>query len=557
MLIDAARGALPERLETDVVVAGSGAAGIALALALAERNVSVVLVEAGGAKVSDAGQDHFRAASILPEHHGATHLYRRRAFGGTTAIWGGRCIPFDPIDFEERAWLPHARWPIGHGEVARFYPAALALCRAGPALFSAGEALPRRPADLVAGVPRDRLILDRIERFSEPTDFGRAYRRRLAKAPSATVILNAAVTAVTVDDDGGECRGVTARTEDGRTLAIRARRTVLAVGGLETVRLLLSHTGARSCGLGNERDLVGRFYQTHVDGEVGHLRFLRPPREVALDYERSPEGVYCRRYIWLAPDAQRRERLANLNLRPNHANIVDPDHRDPILSTMYLAKGLLLPEYRSKLTSSERRVRDAFAAAGRPLLARHVHNLLANPLRTARFAADLMRRRVLATRKLPSIVPRDPRNAYPVEINAEHCPDPDSRVRLGEERDRYGLPRLAIRWRFGADDRERVRRGMLVAQEALARSGAAVLDLGAMDEQLAELRRIGGHDMGTARMGDTPTEGVVDRNGRLFGTRGLYICGAATFPTSSFANPTLTIVALALRMAEHLRETRP
>jgi len=550
VLIDCLRERPPQRIETQIAIVGSGAAGLSLARTLGQFGIDVVLLEAGGDKFSKASQAFYRAGWIDPGPHGPTDFFRRRELGGTTAIWGGRCIPFDPIDFEDRPWMPHATWPIAYEDVARHYPAAIEICRAGPALFTAGQALPGSAPGMFDGIASDDVIADRIERFSEPTHFGRTYRDELANSRRVTILTHAAVTGIITDDAGGCCRGVRATTGRGDLLEIAARRTVIATGGLETARLLLAAKDAKRCGLGNEKDLVGRYYQAHLEVELGEIGFTGAGARV--DYARSPEGVYCRRYLWLSPTAQQREKLAGLIVRPTHANIVDPGHDDPVLSMMFLAKSFIVPEYMRKLTYSEDRLRAELAGQGRSLLAAHVMTALRGPHRVARFGMKWMRRRILARRKLPSVFLIDPRGRYPLEINAEQAPNPDSRVQLSDETDAHGVPRIALRWRMCDEDRDRLRRGMLLLQKALAGSEAHIT-LDRMDEQLESLTLVGGHHIGTARMAQDPSTGVVDANCELFGTKNLYVAGAAAFPTSGFANPTLTIIALALRLAEHLR----
>ena len=543
---------------TDVVVIGSGPAGIALALALDKAGVDCIVLEAGGLGLDKGAQDFYRASSISPEDHGPVHLYRRRAFGGTSAIWGGRCIPFDPIDFEDRDWIPNSEWPITYEQAARYYPSALELCRAGPELFHAAKALPRSSgADLVAGTEDPDVVLDRIERFSEPTHFGRRYRARLASNCRVTVLVNASVVEITVSP-AGHATGVLARCPStGKRIVVRGRRVVVAAGALETARLLLASRSQRVKGLGNDHDLVGRFYQSHLEGEVGEISFKRPAQDVRLDYERSPEGVYCRRYIWLSPAAQRRERLAGLILRPNHATIADPAHGHPILSAMYLAKDMIVPEYGRRMTSAEAAA--VLALGGRSAVyRRHLANVVRGSPRLAPFAIDWVRRRNLARRKLPSVVLRDRRNRYPLDLNAEQTPNPESRVLLSGESDALGMPRLSIDWRINEQDRRMVLAGLRVLQGAFARgSGAELLfDPERLTEEIASLTRVGGHHIGTARMASGPHRGVVDPDCQCFDTPGLYLSGSAVFPTSGFANPTLLIVALSLRLADHLAERR-
>ena len=346
MIVDARDQSVALDHETPIAIVGAGAAGITLALAFAEKSIRCLVLEAGGERLDRTAQKFYLAASISPHNHGPVHLGRRRAFGGTTAIWGGRCIPFDPIDFEDRPWIPHARWPVTYEDVARYYPKALELCQAGPASFQAGEALPESSPMLVDGVTSADVILDRIERFSEPTHFGRRYRERLAASRDVTVLLHANALEITVDASNGRVSGILAATTGGRQIKVSAKKVIVANGALETARLLLASRSVCHAGVGNAAGLVGRFYQSHFEGEIGEIQFHGTPRNSRIDYERSPEQVYCRRYIWLSPSAQRRERLGGLIVRPHHRKMADPAHRSAVLSAGYLVQDLIPPEYR-------------------------------------------------------------------------------------------------------------------------------------------------------------------------------------------------------------------
>ncbi|MFZ3484619.1 FAD-dependent oxidoreductase [Sphingomonas sp. 3-13AW] len=551
MILDLRHEDLPEDMGVPVVIVGGGPAGITLALQLEKQGVSSLLLEAGSTRVEAAGQEFYRAASISPDDHGPVHRFRHRVFGGTSAVWGGRCIPFDPIDFEERTWLPYARWPIRYDEIAGYYPEALAMCRAGSPHFTADAAL-RGEGDGAGmfDMADPDLVVDRIERFSEPTHFGRCYHEQLRQSRTAMVLLNAPVLRITASHSGRAVKGVVVARPDGREIEIAAPVVVVATGALETARLLLSSAGEKRCGLGNERDLVGRFYQSHLEGHAGEL--VLPARGTArMDYFRDAEGIYCRRYLWLSPEAQRRERLAGLVLRPTHPKVADPGHGNPVLSAMFLVKGMLLPEYARSMNSTE----DAEArriGSGAAVHLRHIANIVRGSPRLTTFAADWTRRRVLARRKLPSVFLPDARGRYPVDVNAEQVPHPDSRVLLGESRDALGQRRLVIDWRVRDEDRVRVARGLRLADAALRRAGVGRILLPDADRAVAQLTRVGGHHVGTARMSDTAASGVVDGHGEAFDTAGLHVLGAASFPTSGFANPTLTVVALAVRMADRL-----
>ncbi|QUD87914.1 FAD-dependent oxidoreductase [Phenylobacterium montanum] len=557
MILDARQDGAPRSLKTGIAIIGSGAAGLTLALELDRLGLDCVVLEAGGDGFDKSAQEFYRAASISPEDHGPVHMYRRREFGGTTSIWGGRCIPFDPIDFEDRPWIPRGRWPVSYDEVAAHYLRALEICKAGPNLFRAEEGLPGSQAPMVEGLASEDVILDRIERFSEPTHFGRAYREQITASKAVTVLVNAVVVEITASEGGRAATGVLAKTTAGAEIRIEAPTVVVAAGALETARLLLASRSAKACGLGNEKDLVGRFYQSHLEGEVGEIQFKAAAERVRLDYERSPEGIYCRRYIWLSPEAQRREKLGGLLIRPTHVSIADPGHGNPVLSAMYIVKDLLVPEYGRKMTSTEREAAGRLASSRSALFARHLTNVVLGSPRLMAFGLNWVRKRNLAKRKLPSVVLRDARGHYVLDVNAEQTPNFDSRVHLSDQLDPLGVPRLHVDWRTTAQDRDMVARALPLIQKGFATGKAAEVQFGrAPADYAARLTRIGGHHIGTARMAASADDGVVDANGQAFDCKGLYVAGASSFATSGFANPTLVIVALALRLAQHLKDAR-
>lgn len=554
MISDARKASLPDRVEADVIIVGAGAAGITLALALADTALHVIIVEAGGPRFAAAVQGDYRGESVDPPGHSPVDLYRRRVFGGSTTLWGGRCIPFDPIDVEDRPWLNLARWPFGHDEIAAHLPRAMEIAEAGAPEFRADVAL-QGEGPMVDGVASGDVILNRIERFSRPTDFGTRYRARLSQAHNIRLFTHAPVRRILLAQDG-TVAGLEIEAA-GRTIVMAAPRVVIAAGGIETPRLLLTSNDVRPKGLGNEFDLVGRFYQCHLEGQVGQLRFRVPSAKVRLDYERSTDGIYSRRYIWLSPEAQRRHKLAGLVIRPTHPGIVDPDHRDPVLSAMYLAKSFIVPEYARKMTALEHQARAARGGSAFAHHAAHLRNILRGSPQLARFSLDWTRRRVLADRKLPSVVLTNPQGLYPADINGEQEPNRDSRIRLGEERDGMGMRRVRVDWRATSADYQRLLHGLRVIAQAFEASDSVRLDLTGVDEESLRdvVVPIGGHHIGTARMAEDPSTGVCDRNGEVFSVPGLFIAGASAFPTSGFANPTLTLMALTLRLAVYLKRS--
>lgn len=535
--------------QAEVAIVGAGPVGVAVAMQLAGRIGRIVLIEAGGTQFKTADNlSFFKAERVDDTRHSPTELYRRRMLGGTSSVWGGRCVPFDPEDFAPTPERPG--WPIAFAAFDRHIADALAFLDAGPPEFSAEAALPNHPVR--SGRWSHDLVLDHIERYSKPTDVWRKCRNQFARSRNVTVIHGAACTEVLTNPAGTRIEGLELQTAPLRRHRILAQTVVLACGGLETPRLLLASRRTHSRGLGNARDLVGRFYMTHLVSNAenaGALRFAAATTARAFDFNKATDGAYGRRMILLSPEARRRENLPNIVFRPNRPPIDDAAHRDSILSTMFLVRSLLMPaEYARSLTGRH---------GGLPLLQPlrdHFGNIVADLPGLAQFGAKWVTRRMLATRKLPSVFLYRRDGRYPLEFNAEQMPHRDSRVMLGDEMDPLGVPRLVVQWKYQAAEVDAICRAYRVLASAVAQSGLGEVELDSdpSDSVQRALVPQGGHHIGTVRMGADASSGVIDPNGEVWGCHGLFVAGTAVLPTSGFANPTLTAVALAFRLAEYL-----
>lgn len=532
-------------LDCDVCVIGAGAAGLTVAHELAGSGLSVVVVAGGGKRRRARDQALYRGTVIDPEQHSWADRFRERRYGGTTAIWGGRCLPYDAIDFETRSYVPHSGWPFGRETLDPYYARAAVYCEIGAPLFDAALALPDRPAALLPGFDSPAVTSTSIERFSRPTDFGALLERRLRAAATVRVLLDAHCIGLVGTPNGGAIEQVRCATFKPSRFAIRARFTVVAAGGLETARLLLAARAQSEAPLAIESSWLGHGYMGHLNGTIGEIQFTRPPEQINYGYEMTPDGIYCRRRFWITPAVQRELGLLNVMFRLHHPPINDPAHHQPVLSAMYLVKDLVLYEYSRKMRE------------GRSLrnLLGHVRNVVAHPLALSRFGVDWIDRRLLRSRQLPSVALYSPTGHYSIEFHSEQAPDPGSRVILGEATDRFGMPELVIDWRAGAIDVLSVQRAYGVLQRAFAATDAGELrlDPAGMATAIRRDGAVGGHHLGTVRMADRIERGVVDSQCRLFGIQNGFVASGAALPTSSQANPTLTIVALAVRLADHLK----
>ncbi len=550
MLLDASEVPRDGTLECKVCIVGSGPAGVSIALSLGD--VDVVLLESGGRRLERATQDLYRGSVADPGQHHPLHLFRRRVLGGTSTVWGGRCVPLDDIDFENRDYVPHSGWPIAKVDLDPFYARANELCEAGPFAYEADGHLPSGRAEMIEGFDGEEVVSRRLERWSMPTDFGRRYLPALKRSGKVRLILHANCTGIQLDEHGRSVLHLNVSSLAGHAFRVRARHYILAGGGLETTRLLLASRDVHGSGIGNHSGLLGRFYMSHLVGATSVVR-VSPGRTVLQDFERDASGVYCRRRFWITGAAQRKHRVLNLVAYFHRPRESDPAHRSGALSLLHIVKSLRAWARDSDLTKGPSCLReDDFLA--------HLRNLALDAPGLVRISLLWLRGRVFARRKLPILLfpGSSAATAYTLKFWAEQSPDPSSVVTLGTERDPFGMPRLRVDWRFNEMDVRSVATAHRLIGDQLGRSGAGRLECYEPDVGNAIRNQIdaSAHHMGTTRMARSRHEGVVDENCRVHGVENLYVASSSVFPTSGHANPTLTVIALALRLADHLRTDR-
>jgi choline dehydrogenase-like flavoprotein len=500
-------------IEADCCIIGGGPAGITLARTLGRAGIDSCLLESGGlafepevqslgdtAPTGDARSDH----SVAP--------CRLRFLGGATNHWGGWCAPLTPMDLEARPWVPLSGWPIAWNELAHWYPQAHRLCQLGPygadpATDSATDPV-RRPPSLSP----DNLAV-RYWQYSPPTRFGAHYRDELAASERVRVYLHANCVALDADSSGSRVLSARIRNPDSRETRVRARRFVLACGAVENARLLLLSNDVQPSGLGNGADMVGRCFMQHPEVDTATL-WVHDLPALARVFERfTAEGFSTRAGVFLSDRAQRRDALLAWA-----ATLHAVGQRDPDYDAVKVDAG--------EPDADERALADAVAALSR---------LTDGP---AVGASGEVR----------------------VRSRCEQAPNPDSRVALSETRDSLGLPRAQVSWRLGELDRRSIETANRILAAELGRLGIGRLRL---DPWLAEPDRDwpeglwgGCHHMGGTRMAASPRTGVVDGDCRVHGVDNLYVAGSSVYPTGGCTNPTLTIVALALRLAGHLADSR-
>jgi choline dehydrogenase-like flavoprotein len=527
---DARRLPPDTRLDADICVVGAGAAGISLALELEKLGRNVLLLESGDEQLDAQVQAlHDLESTGYPLRE--DYMSRARYFGGSCNLWAGRSMRLDPLDFERRDWVAGSGWPISYEEVSRYYARAAQVLdlpdidaldsSASPASLSAAE---RR---LLAG----KGLRSTVSVWARtPQRFGRPFLQRLGASPRVRLLLNASATSLDLDEAGTSITQLNAATLPGNRFTVRARQYVLASGGLENARLLLSSRNHAPAGVGNDHDQVGRCFMDHPRTVFGKVTV---PADVRLKSFRGLPVRAGRLQIGIGASAEWQREHGLLN----HYVTLEEE-----------TSGYAQARYQAMVQTAKVLMRRGHAGSRwdfRKMGLRQVPEMI-YLLSPKEILPHWMYRGLhMAREALPR--PRRERR-YILVYFCEQPPDPASRVTLSNQRDPLGMPRLVLNWHIP----DSVRQGVLglqgLLQQQMQQTGFGQLEPGQGEMFYTDAS----HHMGTTRMSRDPAQGVVDMDCRVHGVRNLYAAGSSVFPCAGFANPTLTIVALSLRLAAHL-----
>lgn len=553
MHIDATE--LPKRatLTAEVAVVGTGPAGITLALELADAGHQVLLIESGGKSYCTKIQ---RLADTVGDDpaHAPMSLATRRQVGGTSNLWSGRCVPFDPIDFEPREMVGPARWPVSYSELESYFGRACEWFKCGQPTFDVRQVAGLERKWIIPGWPGGDIGETALERWSLPTNFGRLYGSRLDRSRLLTLATKLTCTEIVCRPDGHSVDHLAARTLEGNEVQIRAKRYVIAAGGLGSTRLLFASNRHHPGGIGNHSGHLGRWYMGHLAAIISRAHFTTPPEQTTWDYERDPEGAYVRRRFTFSHDFMIENGLPNSAMWTDNPDFSDPSHGDENLSLIYLILASPLGRYviAESIRLSKIKIDDP------PSKWLHLRNVLAHLPSAARFAVTFGYMRLLKRgRRVPGFIARSRTNVYPIYYQAEHLPSFDSYMTPTSETDALGMPRMRTHMRFGEQDIQHAIRAHEHFDRYLRRHGLGHLEYLYEDLEAGlrkqQLGHGGYHQAGTTRMSERPEDGVLDPQLAVHGFEDLFVASGSAFPTSGQANSTFMIVVLALRLADHLR----
>ena len=495
MLIDARTIPHDQTFEADLCIIGAGAAGITIAREFANKGQSVILLESGGFEFDEATQALNEGKTIgrfMPAKRHYVSSVQVRYFGGSTNRWEGWCRPLDAIDFEERSWVPNSGWPFPKSHLEPFYRVANDICQIKP--FDYDPQKPLSPSRPPLTIGRNDGIVTKTYHLSPPTRFGEVYRKDVVDARNIRVLLHANVSDIVTNPNASFVQLLEVQCLTGNKLWVRAKAYVLAAGGIQNSRILLYSNKVLKAGLGNQHGVVGRYFFEHLNWVAGSAVVTKPNESMELYESATMEpklGNATFGALSLAEDLQRRHQLLNTAF---------------ILFPKYDIRGMLaaIGEVSSLV--------DHFGGQTRPSRGPHYS--------------------MLYTR-------------------TEQVPNRDSRITLSGERDALGKPRVVLNWELSDRDTEEIRRSIEFLGRELGRNGFGRVALRVTDYNPWPVRAAS-HPMGGTRMHSVAKKGVVDANCRVHGVSNLYLAGSSVFPTGGFSNPTLTLVALALRLAGHL-----
>lgn len=506
MHIDARKLPNNSLIEGDICIVGAGAAGISMARELEQSGLKIILLEGGGFEYDQDMQDLYRGESTGQRYY-PLHGTRLHYFGGTTGHWAGMCAPFDDIDFEERDWVRNSGWPISKKDLDPYYEKAQEALQLGPYEYDL-EYWQKEMDNLIPFPLDEKVIWNKMWQFSRAR-FNTLYRDQVVQSNNIHLYTYANVVDIRANENVSAITELITKNHEGKSHTVKAKNFVLACGAMQNARMLLASNSQANQGLGNDNDLVGRYFMEHLEIATGELWLQK-----ALPDELYTAWGPPRAELAITAAMQKEQRILNGTLSPT-----------PLARARHIIPRMdLLQE-------------DDYKTA--------VNKFFTN-MRESRDKAE-------------EVTEGPVTRAYEFQIRIEQAPNPDSRITLGRAKDALGVPRLNLHWDLTDLDKRSIRKiNLLVGQMA----GKA--DIGRVklkdflrdkwDNSWPSGTNGGWHHMGTTRMSDNPETGVVNENCQVHGIDNLFVAGAGCFTTSGASNPTLTVVALSLRLANHLKE---
>jgi len=508
----------------DICIIGSGAAGISLAKEFTQTSLKVCLLEGGGAHFETTTQSLYDCDIVGLKH--SVHDNRARVFGGTTTLWAGQASCFDDFDFQRRDWVSNSGWPITRRDLEPFYVRAAQVMKIDNVTYDTLS----WPASETKPPQYDSSKLRFVfSQFTAIPDFRQMYGKELQAAENVHVFLHANVVAL--ETSGNSVEKAEVKTLEGKTGFVKAKYFIICCGTIDTARLLLNSKKHNSKGLGNDHDLVGRYFQDHV-----HM--LSVP--IAPQNKSQFQKLFNPRYVTLGKN--------KVKYHPKIATTFALQQEKKILN---IAGDISYEiDDQSPVESAKVIVHSLRRKDLRPQIPKALLNIMKGPhkLIEATLKYFLLDQPLSQTAGTPFL-----------GIQCENEPNSESRVSLSESKDALGMPRVRLKWQMTGLEKKSIETFVETVAQEFQRLGIAHLDPKKLtlpdDPAKFDLKmKDASHHLGTTRMSQDPKTGVVDANCRVHGIENLYVGSCSVFPTGGFSNPTFNMLALCLRMADQLKQ---
>lgn len=497
-------------IEGDVCIIGAGAAGISFALDWIDTNKKVILLEAGGFDYDDQVQDLYDGETTGQKYY-PLRSTRLHHFGGATGHWAGMCSPFDPIDFKKRDWVPHSGWPISFDDLNPFYQKAHKPLLLGPYNYDVNFWRNKSPEMKSFPLDSDK-VWNKMWQFSSAR-FGAVHREKILQAKNIYLYTYATATNILGNENISKISKVQVKNHAGKNISVQTKQYVMACGALQNARMLLASNSQQKSGLGNTFDNVGRYFMEHIEHASAELWCFKEMNWTQYKWPSGP--IKARAELSITEEEQRRQKILN-----------------GTVSFVPLSAGRLLGSEIDLWTDKDpRKSSDAFSTS------------IQNAMKNSKLEKDERVQR-----------------SFTLFTRIEQAPNANSRVTLDTQKDALGVQKPILNWELSPIDKRSIRTIYQILGQQFGKSGVGRVKLNPFlrdddDTTWPDDLNGGWHHMGTTRMSSDPKLGVVDKNCQVHGISNLFIAGSGCFTTSSAPNPTLTLVALTLRLSDYLKST--
>lgn len=511
-------------IDCDICIIGGGVAGLVIANELVQTGLKIALVESGGEQYDQTTQDLYRANNIdFPFPN--TSLSRLRFLGGSSNHWQNNTSPLSPLDFEKREGIANSGWPINFDELARYYSKAEHYCGVGNDGYSLGKWIKvSGMSDIVAGSSHIETRIAKVP-FS-PTRFFEKYGNKLVLSDNVEIITQSNLIDVEFNESSAQLEKAMFKTLKGNEFSVIAGKFIMCLGGIENARMMLHFNEKYNDKLGNQSDAVGRYLMEHPTPRAAHLIAEKTP---ALDlyFGYRAENKSIAGFLSLTDESVRANNTINLRM-PFIAQ-----------SNYILSDGISSSHILGESLSNFELPEDAST---------HAWNILSD--------IDMVIEAIARKKFDTKIFDHASKvSGFEIPMMMEQTPDRNNRVMLSGNKDELGLAKVNIEYRVTDLDKQRLWHSLDIFAKEIATLGFGRLKI--LRERSLRIWRdqlgFSQHHMGTTRMSNNPNSGVVDRDSKVFGTKNFYIGGSSVFPTGGSVPPTLTIVALSIRLANHIR----